>query len=232
MDNYLYLILNLSSIALPFAFSFEHRVQYFRQFNALLPGILCAATLFIIHDIFFTRWGIWGFNSNYLIGKDLLGLPIEEWLFFICIPYCSLFIHYCKEFFSPQLKLSPVATKFAVYTLLFFLLTTSILNSANYYTISAFILAAILIGLAYYRAPELLSSFLVSYVFILLPFFIINGILTGSFIVGEVVWYNDNHNLGIRMGTIPFEDMFYGFSLLFIPLYIDREIKLRNNNLA
>ncbi|MED5256365.1 MAG: lycopene cyclase domain-containing protein, partial [Candidatus Neomarinimicrobiota bacterium] len=73
--------------------------------------------------------------------------------------------------------------------------------------------------------PQLLSSFFVSYIFILIPFFIINGILTGSFILDEIVWYNDNYNLGIRIGTIPFEDIFYGFSLLFLPLYINQELK-------
>ena len=96
-----------------------------------------------------------------------------------------------------------------------------------YYTVSALSLAAILIGISYLRLPELLGSFLVSYIFILIPFFIINGILTGSFILNEIVWYNDSHNLGLRIGTIPFEDIFYGFSLLFLPLYIDQEIRAK-----
>ena len=86
-------------------------------------------------------------------------------------------------------------------------------------------LAALSIALANHRTPQLLSSFIVSYIFILIPFFIINGLLTGSFILDEIVWYNDNYNLGIRIGTIPFEDIFYGFSLLFLPLYIDQELR-------
>ena len=86
-------------------------------------------------------------------------------------------------------------------------------------------LAALSITLANRRTPQLLSSFIVSYIFILIPFFIINGLLTGSFILEEIVWYNDNYNLGIRIGTIPLEDIFYGFSLLFLPLYIDQELR-------
>lgn len=57
-------------------------------------------------------------------------------------------------------------------------------------------------------------------------FFIVNGILTGSWIDEPVVWYNDSENLGIRIGTIPFEDAFYGF--LLIALVIDLYRYLQN----
>ena len=46
-----------------------------------------------------------------------------------------------------------------------------------------------------------------SFPLILIPFLIVNGILTGSFIEDEVVWYNSSGNLGIRILTIPVEDV-------------------------
>jgi len=42
----------------------------------------------------------------------------------------------------------------------------------------------------------------------LIPFIIVNGILTGTGIEGEAVLYNDAENLGLRMGTIPFKTAF------------------------
>ena len=42
-----------------------------------------------------------------------------------------------------------------------------------------------------------------------------NGILTGTGISEPVVWYNNAENMGIRIGTIPVEDIGYAFSMLF-----------------
>jgi lycopene cyclase domain-containing protein len=44
----------------------------------------------------------------------------------------------------------------------------------------------------------------------LIPFWIINGILT----VLPVVWYNDLENLGIRLGSIPADDIAYNLAML------------------
>lgn len=54
----------------------------------------------------------------------------------------------------------------------------------------------------------------------LFPFFIVNGILTGSGIVDQVVWYNNQENLGLRVFTIPIEDITYAFSLIIVNLFI------------
>ncbi len=53
-----------------------------------------------------------------------------------------------------------------------------------------------------------------TYLILLMPFAITNGLLTGSFIDHEAVWHNDQENRGFRLGTIPFEDSFYGMLLI------------------
>jgi lycopene cyclase domain-containing protein len=59
----------------------------------------------------------------------------------------------------------------------------------------------------------------------LIPFFIVNGILTGTGIENEVVWYNNDENLGIRMLTIPIEDSVFAFSLILLNLLLFKKLK-------
>ena len=70
-----------------------------------------------------------------------------------------------------------------------------------------------------------LGVFYITFLIILIPFFIVNGILTGSFIEDQVVWYNNAENLGIRMGTIPIEDAGYAFSMIFLSIILIEKFK-------
>jgi len=82
------------------------------------------------------------------------------------------------------------------------------------------IFALILIFLGQRFNPALLSTFYITFLFMLIPFFIVNGILTGTGIEGNIVWYNDLENLGLRIGTIPIEDSVYAFSMILMNLLL------------
>jgi len=61
-----------------------------------------------------------------------------------------------------------------------------------------------------------LPAFYVSFIVTIIPFYIINGVLTGAITPEPVVAYNDHYNLGKRTVTIPIEDIFYGMALLLL----------------
>jgi len=219
-DRYLYLILDIGAISVPFAVSFYAKAPFIKTIGRIIPAILLPMVLFIVWDVYFTKWGIWGFNDTYLIGIRYFGLPLEEWLFFICIPYACLFTHFAIKHLK---TVQSDAFHYFVWAFALIMLSFGFLNLEKAYTATTGIgLGVFLIFLAYNRKPYL-AQFFLSYVVILIPFFIINGILTGSWIPDQVVWYNDAENLGFRLGTIPVEDPFYGMLLLLMNTVIWEE---------
>jgi lycopene cyclase domain-containing protein len=205
--------LNLIALLPPFLLSFDKKVAYYKRWKYLFPSLLIVGIIFIIWDVFFTRWGIWGFNSRYLTGIDLINLPVEEWLFFLTIPYASVFIYDCIKAYFPVWELKTTGVWIAL-ILAVILMMTGIFNITKWYTGVTFLLLSYLLFYLGYKKADYLGRFFLSYLIVLIPFFLINGVLTGSGIQDQVVWYNDQENLGIRVLTIPLEDIFYGMLLI------------------
>jgi lycopene cyclase domain-containing protein len=90
----------------------------------------------------------------------------------------------------------------------------------RWYTLIDFLFLAVAAVLGYLYGRSVLRRFLIAFPIILIPFFLVNGVLTGTGLPEPVVWYNDSQNMGIRIGTIPVEDMAYAFSMLFFNLLL------------
>ncbi len=209
-------------------------LQFYKKWRGLFLGIAVMMAFFIPWDIIFTNNKIWGFNDDYITGYKFLNLPIEEWLFFICIPYACLFTHYSINYFFPNLAFPKKTTSIINVTLLCILIITLWYNYDKWYTLINFIYVLILLGVANNYKPRLLQKFLPTYLVILIPFFLVNGTLTGSFTEEHVVWYNNDENLGIRLFTIPIEDLIYNLGMLFtvfvvMEYYYEKQTIKENN---
>jgi len=212
--QYLYLYLNIGSFLVPFLFSFHPKLQFYKKWKSLFLGIAVMMAIFIPWDVAFTEAGIWGFNDAYITGYKIFGLPIEEWLFFICIPYACLFTHYALQTIFPKLSFSERTTSIIYVSLVAILVITLWYTYDRWYTLVNLGYTIILLGLVYNYKKALLRTFLPTFIIILIPFFIVNGVLTGSGIEDPVVWYNDAENLGVRLWTVPIEDSMYALSML------------------
>jgi lycopene cyclase domain-containing protein len=228
MQHYLYLTVDFFSLFFPFIFSFYPKAPFYKKWKYLLPSIAIPGLIFIAWDIWFTSMGVWGFNPKYVCGIYFFNLPLEEILFFICIPYSCVFTYEAVNYFSKKKMLSNRWTEFITDVLLFGLLLIGTLHHTQWYTGVTFFATAIFLFLLrrVWRA-EFLNNFFFSYLFILVPFFIVNGILTGTGLEEPVVWYNNSENLGIRMGTIPVEDTFYGMLLLLMNVSLFEYLQTR-----
>ena len=216
----LYLILNIASFIVPFAYSFEKKMRFIQWWKSVFLSIFIVGIFFIVWDIYFTSQGVWGFNPDYHIGLSLAGLPIEEILFFICIPYASIFTHYAFIYFFKNTRLSDKLTKFISIGLIFFAIFVLFYAFPKKYTTVTFSVFILLMGFSLWKKSPVLPQFFITFLIILIPFFIVNGILTGSFIENEVVWYNNDENLDIRLFTIPVEDAVYAFNMLYPSLLL------------
>lgn len=210
----LYLLLNIGSISIPFLFSFHPKIKLYKKWKGLFLAIAITTTIYIIWDIIFTKIGVWGFNPDYYLGVKIFNLPIEEWLFFICIPYACIFTHYALLYYFPKLQISKKLTKVISVILLFILSIIAIYNLDKLYTSINALVAIVVLFYSMKQHLQLLQKFYLTFLVMLIPFFIVNGVLTGSFILNEVVWYDNTENLAIRMFTIPIEDSIYAFSLI------------------
>lgn len=99
--KYLYLLLDIGSLSIPFLYSFHPRLKFHKLWPYLFPSIIMTMFIFIPWDIIFTENKFWGFNNDYLSGLYFVNLPIEEWLFFICIPYACIFTHEAFKIIAP-----------------------------------------------------------------------------------------------------------------------------------
>ena len=216
----LYLTILLCVIIIPLLFSFEKSVSFFKSWKYLIPSLLITGFIFSAVDVIFASKGIWGFNSQYHSNIMISGLPVEEILFFIIVPYASIFIHYVFLFYFPGVSLTDRMTKIITLVLIALLLLIAAIYHNRTYTAfySIFMVALLLFGLS--DKTRILNRFYLTYLIILIPFFIVNAILTGSFIEGEVIWYNNKEISGFRIFTIPGEDIIYGFSLIFMNLLL------------
>jgi len=155
----------------------------------------------------------------------IANLPLEEWLFFLIIPYASLFLHESMILYFPNLKLNNAWTFLITITLILVSTAVIIFNFHRIYTIYNFSLVIVTLLLSIFDKKRVISRFFVSFLLILIPFVIVNAILTGSFIHHEVVWYNNQENMGIRFLTIPVEDIGYAFSMILFNLLLASQLK-------
>lgn len=215
----LYLLVDFFTILIPFLFSFHPKLQFYKEWKSFFKANALVALIFILWDLLYTHLGVWGFNSNYVLGYYLYNLPIEEILFFICIPYSCVFTYFCLGKFYP-LKWKTKTENTFVYFLVVFLLVFGFIYIDQLYTSAVFFtLSFLLIYIKYKLKVEWLGKLISVYCILLIPFLIVNGILTGTGIDSPVVWYNSNHFIGLRILTIPFEDIFYGFEMILLNVY-------------
>jgi len=206
-----YLYLNLAIIASPLALSFERRLRFYSKLRPLLVALSLVGCIFVGWDAFATHRGHWSFNPAYVGGARLLGLPLEEVLFFVTVPYSCLFVfESIRHFFGDATLVSPSRRLFAGAGAVLAALSLAFLPRE--YTF----LAVLSVGLTLLLASVVNVGIFCSraywtYIAVTLALFLLfNFILTSLPVVEYSSWATSN----VRLTTIPIEDFLFNFSML------------------
>ena len=222
LKNFTYLIVLIAAIAVPLLLSFDKKVRYYKNLKYIFPAILITAAIFWIWDIKFTLAGVWSFNPKYILGSRIKGMPVEEWLFFIFIPYSCVFIYEVLKYYLKNYEYARLFQIFSLVLIVGFGLISYFFRQQAY-TYMTFLFSAIYLTYTILRnrfKPHL-TKFYFSYFVSVLPFLVVNGILTTL----PVVEYNPAHILNIRILNIPAEDFSYLFLMLLMVTTIYETLK-------
>ena len=227
MQAYTYLLINFFTIIICFIASFDWRIRFNRFFGIFLLSSTIVAIPFILWDVWFTKMGVWWFDTKYTLGIIIAGLPLEEWLFFFCLPFSCVFTYFCLDKFFNFSWVG--ALNNVIVFLSFILLTVSALlyYERTYTLVTALITLLTVFYLHFIAKSEWIGQATFTYLILMPGFFAVNGILTGSVIESPVVNYNPNEFLGIRIFTIPVEDAVYGYSQFLLNIYFFKLFKNR-----
>lgn len=225
--QYTYLLINFLTIIICLVFSFHKKIRFDQYFLSFIKASLLVAIPFVIWDVYFTLAGVWWFNANYVVGLNLLGLPLEEILFFICIPFSCVYTYHCLKHFGilKGRRLGDSRILILAATVLF---VAACLNYHRVYTMVAFISTTlVLLYLIRYCSSETRSRINNVFLILLFPFLIVNGVLTGSGLSSPIVNYNPQEILNIRIFTIPLEDAIYAYELIALNIVLFEHFRSR-----
>lgn len=224
LKNFTYLLLIVVLIALPLAKSFDKGWPLGLKVKYMFPAIGIASAFFLIWDVNFTHARIWTFNADYTLGKNIKGMPLEEWLFIPLILYdCMLVYELVKTKMAGYDYTKPLLA-FSLALIVGFALISYFFRQQTY-TFTVFLFCCVYLGYAVFRnlLKPTITSFYLSYLILLIPFLILYGLFTAL----PLVEYHPAHILNIRVLTIPVEDFVFFFLMLLMSTTIYEFLKAR-----
>ena len=225
-QNYWYLLILLALAGITLFLFIKKSIVFIMELKYMLPAIIFSGAVFIMLNIRFLESGIISFNANYLIGKNIFNLPVEEWLFLLILSLFSFSVYVLiaerfGNFDKPNLFMG-----ISVVLLLGFGFEAWF-SRQKLVPFFIFFLLVIYFGYTLFRKrfKVHLTKFYISYFFVAIPFFLINAFSNTL----PVILYNNEHTLGIRLFNMPVEQFGYLFLLMLINITIFEY--LRDNHL-
>jgi lycopene cyclase domain-containing protein len=90
MDRWQYLGLLGLCVLVTLPLEIVGGARVYRRPGPLITAVIPVLVLFGGWDLLGARLGDWWYSTRYTLGWRFLGLPVEEWLFFLVVPVCAV----------------------------------------------------------------------------------------------------------------------------------------------
>lgn len=176
----------------------------------LIATVLVGA-VYVAWDSWVVRRGDWSFDPEWTGTWRLWRLPAGEWLFFLAVPYATLFLFEVFGAYFGRLVL-PGPPRWLSFALAGGAMSAAWAWRSRPYTFlalastAAFLLLQGLLLPDFWKRLDVLLTVAASFG----TFLLVNGIYTRL----PTIHYNPAAIWGVRVGTIPLEDFFYNFGML------------------
>ena len=90
MERWQYLGVLAACVAITLPLEAVLGARVYRRPARLAATLLPVAAVFAVWDLVAVHRAHWSWSADQVTGLRLIGLPIEEWLFFLVIPVCAL----------------------------------------------------------------------------------------------------------------------------------------------
>jgi len=222
--NFIYISSLLIVFIVPIVWEIRKPTGFSGNLKYLFPAIAFSSAIYIIWDLRFEEKSIWVFNPEFLSGISLFNLPVEEWMYFLVMPYLGVYIY---EFVNDRFPKFEYPNTFLAVSLILLVIFGAVAYFSRQilYPFFTFFLLSIYLGYTIFRNrfKKHYTKFYLAYLILLVPFILINGIITAL----PVVEYNPVHTFGIGLYTIPIENFASLFLLFIINVTIYEYLKER-----
>lgn len=186
------------------------KARFWQRWRNMLYGLGAVSAPFVLWDIVAVEQRHWSFSEHYTQPLRILGLPLEEILFFVVVPLACMFVWTFIESKPNKRIINDQRAKNIVINAALAMAAVGIFIPSIYTRIVLLVAAVACFLLS--RYPGLITGrrFWVFQATVLGLFLICNTILTSL----PIISYHPDAIIGLRLGTIPIEDVFYNFALI------------------
>lgn len=222
MHSYAYGVLLFASGIVPLCFALARwRFGWGKtEWVRLAQVFLLVSVPFVLLDSISHSRGWWTYNPSYITGAHFLGLPLEEIAFFFVVPFACLYVYHALAVLRPDAG-GQWSLGWALRWVVLGAAVVLAVIEPRERTLFDLVLF-LTIGFMMLRRP--FSRIEVTWLMIVVGLFlIVNTVLTAL----PIVIYDIAYGSRLRIGTIPFEDVLYNFSLLLLCLAVWRNQPLK-----